>query len=256
MKWTTITLATIILISAAAPVLTSYDPLSIDSNAALQPPSLAHWFGTDHLGRDVYSRVLFGGRQTLLLSIIATSITVSIGLPIGLLVGLNVKWLDWGVVTLLNAMLAFPGLLVAMVVLTLIGSSNMGAAIAVGIAQIAGFGHVVRAAVIAVKTQGYVDAAVGLGASRWHIVRWHIWRNILPIVLSYTAVIFSYSIINTASLSFLGLSNNPAVPDWGSMLADGRIAFRIAPWAVIFPAIAIAITISSINTLVDALSER
>ncbi len=255
MKWAAISLTAIVLISAAAPVLTSYDPLSIDSNSALQPPSPAHWFGTDYLGRDVYSRVLFGGRQTVFLSIIATSITVSIGLPIGLLVGLNVMWLDRSVVTLLNAMLAFPGLLVAMIVLTLIGSSNIGAAIAVGIAQIASFGHVVRAAVITVKTQGYVDAAVGLGASRWHIVRWHIWRNILPLVVSYAAVIFSYSIINTASLSFLGLSDNPAVPDWGSMLANGRIAFRTAPWAVIFPAIAIAITIGSINTLVDKLSE-
>lgn len=246
-------LLTVLALVLLAPVLSPLDPMQTETAAQLQPPSGEHLFGTDLLGRDVFSRALYGGQRTLLIAVLATAAAVVPGTLVGLVAGAKAGKLDAIIVMLLNALLAFPSLMLALVALTLLGTGILPLAIATGVAQMASYARVARSAAIAVRTMGYVEAAYGFGATGWHIMSDHILPNVRMTLLTYAGVVFSYSVLNSAALSFLGLGGEPGVPDWGVMLAEGRMAFRAAPWIGFVPGLAITATVWAVNRLADDL---
>lgn len=236
------------------PLIAPYDPMRTEPVNQLQPPSWSHLLGTDFLGRDVLSRALHGGQRTLLIAGIATVIALVPGVLIGLASGFGARWLDGGLQVIVSAVLAFPGLMFALVVVTVVGAGAVP--LATGAMQIAPCARVVRAAVMEVRSQPYIQAADALGASRMRIVFYHVLSNIQPILFAYAIVIFSFSVLNNAALSFLGLGGDPGIPDWGTMLFDGRTAFRAAPWIGLAPGIGITMTVLLLNRLADDLNRR
>ncbi|MEP7293213.1 MAG: ABC transporter permease [Chloroflexota bacterium] len=235
-----------------APLIAPADPLHTDAAHQFQPPGAAHLLGSDLLGRDVLSRALYGGQHTLLIAALATAIAVVPGVLLGLLGAFG--WASRLTAILINALLAFPGLLLALMILTLAGQGALPLALATGFTQIAPCARVTRAAVLGVRSLGYVEAARSLGAGRGRMIFAHILPNILTTLLAYSAVIFAYAILNSAALSFLGLGGEPAVPDWGVMLSEGRQAFRVAPWIAAVPGVMITLTIMLVNRAADRLS--
>jgi peptide/nickel transport system permease protein len=248
-----VVLVSIVVLTIFAPVIAPADPMQTEAAIQLQPPGREHWLGTDLLGRDVLSRVLYGGQRTLFVAALATILAIIPGSLVGLIAGMIGGKLDSTIMMVLNAMLAFPGLMLALVVLTVMGGGVLSLAVATGFAQIAPFARITRSAVIAIKGMGYVEAAEAAGANRLYIARSHILPNVQAILLAYTGVVFSYSILNGAALSFLGLGGEPGVPDWGVILAEGRTAFRAAPWIGLAPGLAITLTVWAVNRLSDKL---
>jgi ABC-type dipeptide/oligopeptide/nickel transport system permease subunit len=236
------------------PYFVSIDPLRTNPEVQLQPPSCEHLLGTDLLGRDVFSRVLYGGRLTLLIAAASTLLAVCIGVPIGGAVGM---WPDRGLLMIvINALLAVPGLVIALVVVTLMGRGSIPMAVALAVAQAAPIAYMTRTAILTIRSETYVDAARGLGATSLHILWNHIYPNVRPALLPYTGIVFSYMLLNSAALSFIGAGNEPGTPDWGVMLAEGRAAFRTAPWIGIAPGAAITLIVWAVNDLVDRFSAR
>ena len=256
MRPSLLTLSLVILVTLAAPILAPFDPMSTNAGEALQSPNSQNPLGTDLLGRDVLSRVLYGGQRTLGVASLATMIAIVPGLITGLMAGTLGSYVDWGIMVVVNSLLAIPPLVIALVILTLLGQGASQLAIATGTAQIAVFAQVTRSATTAVRSAEYVQASRALGATRFHSTVRHILPNIRPTLNSYAGVVFAYSILNSAALSFLGLGGDPGVPDWGTILADGRLAFQIAPWVAIVPGLMIMITVMAVNTLADHLAEH
>ncbi len=242
----------IVLVTLLAPVLAPYDPRHAIPDRALHPPSLEYLFGTDALGRDVYSRTLWGGRQTLGVALLAMAITILPGLPVGVIAGYYGGWLDRLLMAGMDTLLAFPNLLLALALVALIDSGPSQLALAVGIAGLPAYARVARAAVFKVRGQLYIDAARAIGASSYRVLVFHILPNIMETLLSFAAVSLSWAILNGAALAFLGFSGDLAAPDWGTMLNQGRAAFRVAPWAILPPGIAITLTVFAANRLADA----
>lgn len=238
-----------------SPYLTVTDPMQTNTTQALQPPTHEHLLGTDLFGRDIFSRFLHGGQRTVTITLAATLVATGIGLCAGLAAGSTIQWLNSLIIISLNALLAFPGILLALITLTLLGRGPIPLAIGIGITQIAPFARVTRSAVLSTRTLPYIEAARAMGASKWQIVRWHILPSIRPTTAAYIGVTFTYCLINSAALSFLGLGGEPGIPDWGSMLAEGRYVFRAAPWLWVFPGIAISLLALAINTLADHLTQ-
>jgi len=245
----TLLLGIIVGLSLGAPYITPLDPLHAPTGAELLPPSWAHPLGTDLLGRDVWSRVLYGGRQTLLIALLAVGIAVLPGAAIGVLAGVTTRQFDAVIGIFLNAVLAFPPLLLALMIRVIIGTGPLPIAVAVGGAGIAPVAQVMRRAARSVLVQPYIDAARSIGASPARIVRRHVLPNVLLPLLGFTTVTLSWTILNAATLYFLGLGGEGATPEWGSMLAQGRIAFAVAPWAALAPGTAIMITLLAVNLL-------
>jgi peptide/nickel transport system permease protein len=229
-----------------APLFAPYDPMATDAARGLLPPDAAHPFGTDLLGRDVFSRFLYGGQRTLVIALGATAVALLPGLVLGIGLGISPRWLDAVGGVLLNAVLAFPGLALALIVLTLLGQGWLPLTLATGLAQIAPCARVTRAAVLSVRHAGYVEAARAAGAGTARVVWRHMLPNVLATALAYGGVIFSFSILNSAALSFLGFSET-GVPDWGMLLAEGRQAFRVAPWVAAAPGAGIALVVWVVN---------
>jgi peptide/nickel transport system permease protein len=236
-----------------APVLAPADPMQASATHQLQAPNSAHLFGTDLLGRDVLSRLLYGGRRTLAIAALGTTFSVLLGTILGVLAGIMGSKVNGLITMTLDALLAFPSLVFALAVLTLLGPGTLPLAFATGMAQIASFARVIRSAVIRVRSLGYVEVAEAAGATRFHILSAHILPNIRETLLGYTGVVFSYSILNGAALTFLGLGGEPGIPDWGVMLSEGRATFRVAPWVSLVPGLAITVTVWSVNRIADLL---
>jgi len=245
--------ALIALLSLLAPLLATHDPLATAPEAQLQPPSREHLFGTDLLGRDVYSRVLYGGRRTFGVALLTALITLGPGLVIGAVAGFAGGWLDAALMTLLDALLAVPALVLALALLALLGSGSVQIAVAVGIAGIPSYGRVTRAAVLQARSRPFVEAARAIGARPGGILARHIFPTIAPPLLAFAGVTLSWAILNSAALIFLGFGGDISSPDWGVMLADGRQAFRTAPWVALAPGIALSATVLAINWLAEGL---
>ncbi|MCU0511269.1 MAG: ABC transporter permease subunit [Anaerolineae bacterium] len=238
------------LLALAAPLLAPYDPLLTRPEQALQPPSGTFLLGTDHLGRDVLSRTLWGGRRTLSLALLATAWALLPGVA-GALLAVSVPRLDGGLRLLVNTWLAFPPLALALLLVTLTGPGTAAVALAVGLAQGGAVLRVCRAGLLALAAEEYVLAARAQGAAGWHIARVHLLRGLWPLLRVLAGITFSYCLFNSAALSLLGLAGQPGSPDWGVMLADGRQAFRAAPWAALAPGLAITLTMLCLNALTD-----
>lgn len=246
----------IALFFLVGPSLLPLDPMMTFPEKQYQPPDVDHIFGTDLLGRDVFARFVYGGQRTLLSASAATLLATAVGVPLGLCAGLVSGWSHRLLSGILSAVLSIPGLLLAMVVITLTGPSLASIVFAVGIAQIAPCAYTIRSAVWIVRQQLYVEAARSMGATDRHITYAHILRGIQPTLLAYTCVIFAYAILNNAALSFLGLAGEPGIPDWGAMLAEGRSAFRFAPWISLAPGIGITVSVWIINSLSDTIMKH
>lgn len=253
-------IAMLVLLSMAflavfAPLIAPYDPLRINTSKTLEPPSAEHWFGTDDLGRDVFSRVLWGGRISLRVGLISASISVLGGLLLGLISGYFGGTISFVILRAMDLLLAFPGLLLALVIVGTLGPGLDNIMIAVGVGAIPIFTRVIHGSVLSIKQNDYIDAAHSLGGSNLRIILRHIVPNILaPIIVLFTLQVGA-AIFSASSLSFIGLGAQPPSPEWGAMVSRGRHVMREAMWMTTFPGLAIAIVILSINILGDTLRD-
>jgi peptide/nickel transport system permease protein len=247
--------AMIVLAAILAPLMAPYDPTQQSWTAVRQPPSAAHWFGTDEVGRDVFSRVLYGARASLSAGVVSIFIAVMLGVPLGLLAGYVGGWTDAFMSRLTDAMLAIPFLILAIALAAFLGPSLTNAMIAIGISATPIFIRLTRGQVLAVKAEDYVEAARAVGNPHLRIALRHILPNVMPPLLVQVTLTIAAAVIAEASLSFLGLGQQPPMPSWGSMLNSAQRFLSNAPWMAIYPGIAIFITVLSFNVLGDGLRD-
>lgn len=243
----------LVLAAVFAPLITSYEVAAIAPMDAYQPPSREHWMGTDKFGRDVFTRVVFGARISLTVGLIAIAIGASVGVLLGMSAGFFGGLVDEGIMRFLDILLAFPGILLAMGIVSMLGPSVTNLMIAVGIGYIAGFARLMRGSVLAARQYDYVLAARALGARSGPIMWKHILPNIAAPLIVYTTLSVAAAILTAAGLSFLGLGAKPPTPEWGIMLSDGRDTLNRAWWVSLFPGLAILVTTLSINFVGDGL---
>ncbi len=245
------------LIAAAifAPLVAPYDPIRQSFRIQLLPPSLDHPLGTDEFGRDILSRVLYGARWALFVGILADSIALVSGVTLGLLAGYYGGWVDAAISWLTDVMLAFPYLLLAMIVVAVLGPGITNAMIAIGIVYIPQYTRLVRGTVLSLREKEFVEAAHSIGMSSPRILARHILPNCgAPIIVMATLAI-GWAIVETAGLSFLGLGAQPPTPEWGSMLSSGRTYMLSAWWIATFPGLAILVVVIGFNILGDGLRD-
>lgn len=243
-----------VLIAIFAPLIAPYDPSS-QGSIRLLAPSRAHLMGTDELGRDTFSRIVYGARVSLQVGILAVTISLVIGGMLGMIAGYFGGLADTWTMRLVDIMFAFPGIVLAIVISGLLGPSRRNAMIAIGIIYAPAFARVVRGAVLSVKSEAYMEAAKVVGASNMRLVRQHVIPNILAPLIVLTTVYLSSAILSEAALSFLGLGTQPPEPTWGGMLNIARTYMEISPWMAIFPGLAIAILVLGFNFLGDGLRD-
>jgi peptide/nickel transport system permease protein len=240
-------------VSIAAPLLAG-DPLKLTPIKRLKPPGAAGWFGTDFLGRDVYARTIHGGRISLTVGITVAAVSTVIGLVIGLLAG-YVRWLDAIVMRFMDGMMAIPGVLLAIALISLAGASLGNVIIAITVPEIPRVVRLVRSVVLTIREQAYVEAAVSVGTRLPKMLFRHILPNtIAPLIVQATYVCAS-AIVIEAILSFLGAGTPPEIPSWGNIIAEGRIYFQVAPWIIFFPGLFLAVTVLAVNILGDGLRD-
>jgi peptide/nickel transport system permease protein len=247
----------LVLAWAVAPDLfTSESPFDTDVAAAIQAPSLQHWFGTDASGRDIYTRVVFGARSSLLIGVGATALALVTAMSFGFAAGLGGRFTDGAISRFLEVVLAMPGLLLALIFIAMLGPGVATEIVAVAIGSAAGYAWMVRGQVIAVRNSGYVHAATALGHKRFHIITRHVFPNAMrPLVVLATMGV-GQSIVWASSLSFLGLGVAPPAPEWGAMLDAGRDFVSTAWWLELFPGLAIVGCTLSVTVLGRHLQQR
>jgi peptide/nickel transport system permease protein len=250
-----IVIVAFILLALFAPLVSPYDPAAQSWAAVRKPPSVLHWLGTDEVGRDILARIIFGARASLLAGLISILIAISVGVPVGLLAGFLGGFLDGLLSRITDAMLACPFLILAIALAAFLGPSLGNAMIAIGITTTPIFVRLTRGQVMAVKVEDYVEAARAVGNPRWRIALVHILPNILPALLVQATLSIATAIIAEASLSFLGLGQQPPAPSWGSMLNSAQRFLSTAPWMAVWPGLAIFLTVLSFNLLGDGLRD-
>jgi len=244
-----------VVMAIAAPWLAPYDPLATSWSAIRKAPSAAHWFGTDEIGRDVLSRVIYGARASLLAGVVSVSIALSLGIPIGLLAGYAGRWTDALISRMTDAMLATPFLILAIALAAFLGPSLTNAMIAIGISAAPIFIRLTRAQVLSVKVEDYIEAARAVGNPHLRIAFRHILPNVVPPLIVQTTLAIAAAVIAEASLSFLGLGQQPPAPSWGSMLNTAKNYIDNAPWMAVWPGVSIFLLVLSFNLLGDGLRD-
>jgi peptide/nickel transport system permease protein len=242
-------------VAILAPVIAPYDPTQQSWTSIRKPPSWQHWFGTDESGRDLFSRVIYGARASLLAGVVSVSIALGLGVPIGLLAGYGSRWIDAVIGRMTDAMLACPFLILAIALAAFLGPSLQNAMIAIGITAAPIFVRLTRGQVMAVKVEDYVEAARAVGNPPMRIAVKHILPNILPALIVQATISIAAAIIAEASLSFLGLGQQPPAPSWGSMLNTAQRFLTNAPWMAVWPGLAIFLCVLSFNILGDGLRD-
>jgi len=250
-----IVIALFVLAALFAPLLAPYDPTATSWSAIRKAPSAAHWMGTDENGRDVLSRVIFGARASLLAGAVAVAIAAGIGLPAGLLAGFARGWIDAVLSRIVDAVLACPFLILAIALAAILGPNLTNAMIAIGISSAPRFMRVARAATLEAAALEYVEAARAIGNPPWRVAVFHVLPNIVPPVLVQATLAIAAAIIAEASLSFLGLGQQPPDPSWGSMLNAAQRFLTQAPWLAVFPGLAIFLCVLSFNLVGDGLRD-
>ncbi|MBZ0298727.1 MAG: ABC transporter permease [Anaerolineae bacterium] len=242
-----------LLIALIGPLLAPYTYDELIPGARGLPPSFEHLFGTDRLGRDIFSRVLWGAREVILIPGIATILAVTIGAALGLTLGYFGGWLDEIVSRFLDSLLAIPALVLALVLVGTIGPSVVGLITVIVLLYVPIVTRVIRSATLNIRASGFIEAAQLRGESIFYILFREILPGVLPALAVEAALRFSYAIFLTASLGFLGLGVQPPSPDWGRMVAEARQNFARSPWELWFPAAAIAVLVIGVNLLADGL---
>jgi len=245
----------LVLVALLAPLIAPYDPVQQSWTAIRKPPSAQHWFGTDESGRDVLARVMFGARASLLAGVVSISIALTLGVPVGLLAGYGGRWIDVLISRITDAMLAIPFLILAIALAAFLGPSLPNAMIAIGVTATPIFVRLTRGQVMAVKVEDYVEAARAVGNPPVRIALKHILPNILPALIVQATISIATAIIAEASLSFLGLGQQPPAPSWGSMLNTAQRFLTNAPWMAVWPGLAIFLAVLSFNILGDGLRD-
>jgi peptide/nickel transport system permease protein len=249
-------LCAFLLCGILAPWLAPHNPMQLNLSARLLPPSAAHWFGTDELGRDVLSRTLYGARVSLTVAVAVVGLSLALGVTLGMLAGFYGGFTDTIVnIYLGNAFLSLPGILLAITIVAFLGPSLANLILALALAGWVNYARLVRAQVLSVKEREYVQAARSLGASDLHLMFRHILPNILQPLLVQAAVGMAAAVLAEATLSFLGLGIQPPTPTWGAMLNDARSHLFESPYLMFFPAIALALCVFSFNLIGDGLRD-
>jgi peptide/nickel transport system permease protein len=250
-----VVLIVLVGVAVAAPLLVSYDPIEQNLRARLEPPGPAHPMGTDNFGRDILSRVVYGTRISLRIGFISVGIATLVGLALGLPAGYYGGRIEAIIMRLMDVMLAFPGILLALIVISLLGSSLTNVMIAVGVGSIPPFTRLVRSSVLSARGNLYVEAARVVGCRDLRILLRHILPNMLAPLVVFATLGVASAILSGAALSFLGLGVQPPEPEWGGMLADGRGYLRGYWWMATFPGLAIMLSTLAINMLGDGLRD-
>jgi len=235
--------------------LAPYDPEAMNFAAVFAPPSLAHPFGTDEFGRDVFSRVLYGAAVSFRVAIVAVGISGVAGVVLGALAGFYGRWLDEIIMRIMDILFAFPAVLLAITVMAILGRGVTNAMIAIAVVYTPIFARVTRGAVISVRGREFVHAARALGQSNGQIIIKHILPNALAPIIVQTSLSLAFAILAEAALSFFGLGTQPPDPSWGRMLSEGRSFLNQAPWMGIFPGLAIMLSVMGFNFLGDGLRD-
>jgi len=250
-----IVLLAVTLAAIFAGQVSPYDPKRQDFRVEHEPPSLAHWMGTDEFGRDVLSRIIWGAQTSLQAGATAATIALLAGLVLGMLAAYYGGRADNLIMRVMDVLLAFPYILLAIAVVAILGPGLRNAMIAIGIVYVPHYARVVRGAVLSVRARDYVEAARALGARDGRIMWQHVLPNTLAPVIVQTTLNVGSAIIDTAGLSFLGLGTQPPTPDWGNMLSAGRSYVIDSPWIATFPGLAILVTVLAFNLMGDALRD-
>lgn len=242
-------------VAVLGPFLAPYDPSSQVLLDRLQPPSAMHWLGTDHLGRDILSRLLWGAHLTLGVGLASTTLASLLGVSIGIVAGYYTGWIDQVAMRGIDLLLALPGILLALTVIAALGSSTPNLVLAIGIGSIGGFARLSRGSTLSVRSTDYVMAARTVGVADPRILRRHILPNIAaPLIIEFT-LRFSGAVLAAAALSFLGLGVRPPTAEWGVMLSEARALLRTAPHVAVIPGLAIFLAVMGLNLLGDGLRD-
>jgi ABC-type dipeptide/oligopeptide/nickel transport system permease subunit len=249
------TLVSLWLAAALLAPLAPYPPEQVGVGAILEAPSLAHPFGVDNLGRDLFSRVLYGARIALWVALLGTAISALLGLSLGLLAGFYAGWLDQGLSRTMDVWMAFPGLLLAIIIVARLGPSLHNAVIALGIIGAPAFYRLMRSGALGLRRTDYVAAARATGANDRRIMARHVFPNLASSIVVLLTLRMGILILAGGSLSFIGLGAQPPTPEWGALLAAGRDYMDMAPWLAIAPGLCITLTVAGLNLLGDGLRD-
>lgn len=246
---------TLVVVALLAPVIAPHDPLRMAAGPRLQPPSWDHWLGTDQFGRDVLSRIIHGARLTLMIGTIAVGISLSVGLLLGLVAGYASGWTERVLMRIVDVLFSFTEIVIALACLAILGVGLVNAMIAIGIASIPFYARVTHSIVLVEKNKPYFESAVAAGASHLRLLFVHLLPNVIPTLIVIATLGVSTAVLAAAGLSFLGLGAQPPQPEWGYMLSSSRDLISRAPWMMIFPGLAIAISVLGFNLLGDGIRE-
>jgi peptide/nickel transport system permease protein len=250
-----VVLAALVLVAILAPLLAPQPISTVDIPNRLQPPSATNPFGTDELGRDILSRVIFGARVSLQVGVIAVGISLAAGVPLGLVAGFYGGRIDDVIMRVMDMLFAFPAILLAIAIVAVLGPSMGNAMIAIGVVFTPIFARITRGSVLSVREEVYVRAARSLGASDLRLLRVHVLPNVIAPIIVQTSISLAFAVLSEAALSFLGVGVQPPRPSWGRMLFDGRGFMQQAWWMAVFPGLAILLTVLACNVVGDALRD-
>ena len=243
------------IVAIVGPILAPNGPTEQFPEFRLQGPSSEFWFGNDEFGRDIFSRLLYGARISFQVGVIAVGISALIGILIGLIAGYFGGWIDNIASLLMDVLYSFPTILLAIAIMAMLGNSLANVMIAIGIVNAPTFMRVIRGAVLSVRRTTYVEAAISVGGSTSRVMWKHVLPNVTAPLIVHASLNFAYAVLAEASLAFLGLGNRPPSPSWGSMVSSSYGFLQLAPWAAIFPGVAIAFTVLGFNLLGDGLRD-
>jgi peptide/nickel transport system permease protein len=243
------------LVALIGPFLAPYGPTDVHSSDFLKAPGGKYLFGTDNFGRDILSRLLYGARISFEVGVIAVGIAAVIGIVIGLVSGYFGGWVDNILSLFMDVLFAFPTILLAIAIMAMLGNSLANVMIAIGLVNAPTFMKVVRGSVLSVRNTTYVEAAISSGASTPRIMTRHVFPNITAPLIVHSSLNFAFAVLSEASLAYLGLGNRPPSPSWGSMVSESYGFLQRAPWAAIFPGVAIALVVLGFNLLGDGLRD-
>jgi peptide/nickel transport system permease protein len=250
-----VVLGVIVLAAVCAPFMFTRDPTALTPLQRLRPSSELNWLGTDHLGRDVWSRLVYGARVSVMVGLAVAALSILLGLVIGLVAG-YIRWLDAIVMRIMDGLMAIPGILLAIALVSVSGASLTTVIVAIMVPEIPRVVRLVRSVVLTVREEPYVEAAVSVGTPLPAILIRHILPNCIPPLIVQATYVCASAMLTEAILSFLGAGTPPTIPSWGNMVAEARLLFQIAPWNLLWPGIALAVTILAVNILGDGLRDR
>jgi len=250
-----VTLALYLAIALLAPQVAPFDPTQMNTGQRLASPSLSNLFGTDQFGRDIFSRILYGTRVSLVVSVLAVAVALGIGVTLGIIAGYAGGWIDNLAMRGMDVLFAFPAMLLALAIVAVLGQNLLNIVLAIGIVYVPQFARVARGAVLSIKELEFFEAARALGTPRGWVLRRHILPNIVAPLIVQTSLSLSLAVLVESALSFLGLGTQPPYPSLGNMLGEGRRLMALAPWTVIFPGGVLMGLILGFNFLGDGLQE-